>query len=964
MYIPNPKSEGSKGHKVDYRKLTRPVAVTLLFIFCIFVFLYERHAHDEAQSNIERHASVIADALWNFNPQGASEYLSLACKSNNYNYLVVTDTKGAIFQKIVGEGVNKGESLFISLGLVPEVRLKSNIVHGGQTIGRIEAIWNCDTLYLHVYILLALTMVYAICHLYLNLLQSKQMLKDRVLERTKDLNDLNVSLQREVEEHQRAREELVQSEERFRAVFEQAAVGVTLCNSITGQYIRVNQKYCDIIGYTHQEIDRLSFQEITHPDDLKEDLDNMQRMLDGEIHDFKMDKRYFRKDGSVVWVKITVSPMRKADEKVNSHIAIVEDITERKQIEEAVRDSEKKYRELADALPQIVFETDAIGNLTYVNKNAFKLFRYTQADFDKGVNALQMIIPEDRDRALENMQKVMSGIVLGGVEYTALRKDGTSFPVIIHSNPIIRQNKPVGLRGLIVDMGERIRMETDLKRRGMAMDQSTEAILITNAQGNITYVNPAFEKISGYSRNEVLDKNPSMLQSGQHDEMFYSELWQTLSKGGTWSGRFINKKKDGSSYTEETTISPVFSDRGEIVSYVSVKRDITERLRLEARLQQSKKMEAIGLLAGGVAHDLNNVLSGIVSYPDLLLMEVGEDSPLRKPILTIQKSGQKAADIVQDLLTLARRGVTSKEVLNINDIIRDYIKSPEYEKLITYHSGVSVEILLDNNLMNIEGAPVQLKKIVMNLVSNAAEAQPSGGKIQISTRNQYIDRPVKSFEEIEEGEFAVLEVKDWGFGIAAEDIARIFEPFYTKKAMGRSGTGLGMAVVWGTTHDHSGYIDVETTEGIGTAFSLYFPVTRKTDIRRKGLVLVEEYMGEKETILVVDDIGEQRDIAANILGKLNYIVATVSSGEDAVRYMKNNSADLLILDMIMAPGIDGLETYKRILAHHPNQKAIIASGYSETDRVKEAQMLGAGDYLKKPYTLEKIGLAVKKELRK
>ncbi len=386
--------------------------------------------------------------------------------------------------------------------------------------------------------------------------------------------------------------------------------------------------------------------------------------------------------------------------------------------------------------------------------------------------------------------------------------------------------------------------------------------------------------------------------------------------------------------------------------------------KLEIKLQLSKKMEAIGLLAGGVAHDLNNVLSGIVSYPDLLLMELEADSPLRKPILTIQSSGLKAAEIVQDLLTLARRGVENKTVLNLNDIISAYLKSPEYEKLKTYNSNVSVETDFDKNLPNIQGSSTQLIKMIMNLVTNAAEAQPLGGEIIIATRNQYVDTPIKGYEEIKENHFAVLEIKDNGLGMAAEDLTRIFEPFYTKKAMGKSGTGLGMAVVWGTIHDHNGYVDVKSTEGVGTTFSLYFPASMGKKIRKKGIIPVDEYMGNNEIVLVIDDIREQRDIAVNILSKLNYTVTAVSSGEDAVEYMKHHSADLLILDMIMEPGIDGLETYRRIKKLHPVSKAIIASGYSETDRVKEVQRLGAGAYIKKPYTLEKIGIAVKEELKR
>ncbi len=388
-----------------------------------------------------------------------------------------------------------------------------------------------------------------------------------------------------------------------------------------------------------------------------------------------------------------------------------------------------------------------------------------------------------------------------------------------------------------------------------------------------------------------------------------------------------------------------------------------EKMQLEIQLQRAQKMEAIGTLAGGVAHDLNNILSGLVSYPELLLMDIPEHSPLRKPILTIQESGQKAAIIVQDLLTLARRGVATTEVLNLNDIVSDFLSSPEYDKLRTFHPDIQLETHLDSDLLNILGSSVHLSKSVMNLVSNAAEAMPAGGKITISTANQYIDSPIKGYENVQEGDYTVLSVSDSGIGISPEDLARIFEPFYTKKVMGRSGTGLGMAVVWGTVKDHNGYIDVQSTPGKGTKCDLYFPVTRKELAQKKTAVPVDKYAGS-ERVLVVDDVEQQREIACQVLSKLGYAVTSVASGEEAIEYLKNNSADLLVLDMIMEPGIDGLETYRKILELHPGQKAIIASGFSETERVKEAQKLGAGAYIKKPYFLEKIGSAVRAELDK
>ena len=389
-----------------------------------------------------------------------------------------------------------------------------------------------------------------------------------------------------------------------------------------------------------------------------------------------------------------------------------------------------------------------------------------------------------------------------------------------------------------------------------------------------------------------------------------------------------------------------------------------EKNKLQSKLQRAQKMEAIGTLAGGVAHDLNNILVGLVSYPEMLLMEIPEESPLREDLLTIQKSGERAAAIVQDLLTLARRGVAVTEVVGLNHIISAYLKSPEHEKLKLYHSNVQIETNFETALLNILGSPVHLSKTVMNLVSNAAEAMPNGGTVFISTENRSIDRPIRGYEHVDEGDYVTLRVSDNGMGFSLEDTERIFEPFYTKKVMGRSGTGLGMGVVWGTVKDHKGYIDIKSTEGKGTTFTLYFPISRKELASDKSLSSIEDYMGKGESVLVVDDVEEQRDIAFRILNKLNYSVTSVSSGEEAVDYMKNNTADLLVVDMIMDPGIDGLDTYKEILELHPGQKAIIASGFSETERVREAQRMGAGAYIKKPYLFEKIGIAVRNELDK
>jgi len=398
------------------------------------------------------------------------------------------------------------------------------------------------------------------------------------------------------------------------------------------------------------------------------------------------------------------------------------------------------------------------------------------------------------------------------------------------------------------------------------------------------------------------------------------------------------------------------------IDVTSRNKEQEARKELEAKLARAEKMEAVGALAGGVAHDLNNILSGLVSYPELLLMDIGEDSPMRKPLTVIQKSGQKASDIVQDMLTLARRGVDIAEVVNLTEIVSEYLASPEFKRLKSFHKNVIVETSLAEDLLNIKGSPVHLSKTVMNLVANAAEAMPRGGTILLSTENRCLEEPTGSYETVAPGDYVILTVSDTGIGITPKDIEKIFEPFYTKKVMGRSGTGLGMAVVWGTVKDHKGYVDVRSTEGKGTVFTLYFPLTRELAPEAQSSQLLEKYLGNGESILVVDDVEEQRLIASAMLTRLGYSVVTAASGEEAVGYLKNNPVDLVILDMIMDPGMDGLDTYRAILEMQPEQKAIIASGFSETERVKEARKLGAAYYVKKPYVLETIGLAVKKSL--
>jgi PAS domain S-box-containing protein len=519
------------------------------------------------------------------------------------------------------------------------------------------------------------------------------------------------------------------------------------------------------------------------------------------------------------------------------------------------------------------------------------------------------------------------------------------------------------------------RIQESEKKYRELVENANSIIMRRDIEGNITFFNEFAQNFFGFSENEILGKSlEGTIFPNTESTKTYLDGLLTLLKH-TPEKPIVNEKesvlRNGKKVWIAWTYRPIFDGDRDFKEILCIGTDITELKRaeldkrnLQAQLQRAQKMEAIGTLAGGVAHDLNNILSGIVSYPELLLMDIPQESPLRKPILTIQKAGERAAAIVQDLLTLARRGVVTTKVVNLNSIISEYLKSPEFENLKIYHPNVHIKTNFETDLLNILGSPIHLSKTIMNLVTNSAEAISDMGEIILSTTNRYIDRSLNGYDKIKEGDYVTLSVRDTGIGIPSEDLERIFEPFYTKKVMGKSGTGLGMAVVWGTVKDHKGYIDVKSTDGKGAEFTLYFPVVRQELTHDAPLLSIEDIKAKGESILVVDDVEDQRKIASEMLTKLGYSVVSVSSGEEAVNYMKHHSTDLLVLDMIMEPGIDGLDTYKTILEIHPNQKAIIASGYSETDRVKEAQRLGATAYVRKPYMLDKIGKVVRDELDK
>lgn len=497
------------------------------------------------------------------------------------------------------------------------------------------------------------------------------------------------------------------------------------------------------------------------------------------------------------------------------------------------------------------------------------------------------------------------------------------------------------------------------------LEAANDAIVIVDAeQGLILHANTQAALLTGRPVSGLIGEREKILFPPDGSPFSLAKLRAELEGGvrGNHELRILNR---GGHSTPVEVRASLIEVQGRTV-ILAILRDISERQRAEAekksfeqKLQRMEKMESLGLLAGGVAHDLNNMLGPLVAYPELILMKLPEDSPAHKHVTKIGVAAQQAADVVGDLLTLARRGRYEMKPLVLNELITTYLESPVFEKLCAVHPHVRVETDLIDPLYPILGSAVHLSKVVANLVANGFDAMPRGGTLTIRTRNLNLEMLAEGFRIPHPGPHISLSIRDTGIGIEAKDRTRIFEPYYSTKKMGSSGSGLGLSVVYGVVKDHGGYCDVISALGEGAEFLLYLPVT--IEDRRDELSESRDIRGT-ESVLVVDDSPEQRELACDLLSNLGYTVTAVSSGHEAVNYLRRNRVDVVVLDMILEPGFDGLDTYSAILALHPEQRAIIVTGFTATDRVSEMQRLGAGSLVLKPYTVEAIGVALRNEI--
>ncbi len=622
---------------------------------------------------------------------------------------------------------------------------------------------------------------------------------------------------------------------------------------------------------------------------------------------------------------------------------------------EALRISEEKFR--------IAFETspDAIainrlkdGQYIFVNSGFVSILGY---DFEEviGRSSLDLNLWEnsqDRKRliaALEAKGKIET------FEARFLNKD-SQIRYGLMSAAVIHLDGEPHILSITRDITERKQADAERERLTTAIEQSGEAVIITSPEGVIQYVNPAFEKATGYTREEVLGQNPRLLKSGKQDAGFYRQLWATLLRGETFHGRIVNKKKDGALFTEDASISPVMDEDGNPIHYVAVKRDVTKDIQLEEQFNQAQKMESVGRLAGGVAHDFNNMLMIILSYTQMAINGTDPSDPIHKDLRQVLKAAERSAEITRQLLAFARKQTISPRVLDLNETVEHMLK------MLRRLMGEDIDLIWmpGSGIWPVMIDPSQVDQILANLCVNARDAIAGVGKVTISTDHLTLDREYCAGRQgFVPGDVVMLTVSDTGCGIDKETLKHIYEPFFTTKATGQ-GTGLGLATVYGIVKQNKGFINVYSEPGQGTAFRIYLPRhTGDADL----LIIPDEIeipTGRNEIILIVEDESPILKAAKKMLKKLNYSVLAETSPDRAMDLAKKQSGDihLLLTDVVM-PEMSGPELAKKLKIMYPDLKILFMSGYTADIISHRGVLENSVNFISKPFTSKELAFKIR-----
>ncbi len=660
--------------------------------------------------------------------------------------------------------------------------------------------------------------------------------------------------------------------------------------------------------------------------------------------------------GKFLYLDVYKAPIFDEEGKIIGTVGHGRVVTKEKKIEKKLVESEKRYRQLFESSIDAIYINSLDGRIIDINPVGLRLLglsKFDEADIVHASNFYQN--PKDRQKLIAELKK--QGFVRN-YELNLKKADGTKFTAMISAALLYDEGgTPIAIQGILRDITEQKAREKALRRLATVIEQAAQSIVITDLKGNIEYVNPAFEEMTGYAFEEVKGKNPRILQSGQHDREFYRNLWKTIASGKTWHGIFLNKKREGALYYERAVLFPIKDAKGQIINYAAVKQDITEEKQLESQLLQAQKMETIGQLAGGIAHDFNNLLNIIKGYSELALLRMAKDAPGYREISAIQSAGKRAETLVGQLMAFSRKQVYAPRVIDINEVITKL--EGMLRRIIS--EDIQLQTLLSPNLPFIKADPNQIEQILVNIAINARDAikaqrAPSDKKIMIKTRDvEFSEAYTSRHFDFHPGRYIQISVSDTGIGMDTETQRHIFEPFFTTKEEGK-GTGLGLSTVYGIVKQNHGYIHVYSEPGRGTTFEIYWPVTEELTHPH-----IEERRTSKasprghESILFVEDEEELRNLTAGVLREYGYRVTEASDGMEALKHLEDTqtSFDLIITDLVM-PRMNGDELARKAEALRPGIKVFFTSGYTNNHIIHNGILKEGLQFLHKPYSFAEL----------
>ncbi|MBU0663199.1 MAG: PAS domain S-box protein [Proteobacteria bacterium] len=766
------------------------------------------------------------------------------------------------------------------------------------------------------------------------------------------------------------------SERTYREIFHGSNEAIFVHDLETGDILDVNKSMCEMYGCSRDDAlasTMADFSANVPPCTMQEATALMSKARDDGPQTFEWLVR--RKNGELFWGEVNLKKATIGGEE--RLLAVVQDISVRKKYEEEL----KKYRQHLEDL--VASRTAALsksetnltaaqriaklgswewtiqGNALWWSQEVYKIFGVAPETFSVSYKAfLKKVHPEDREMLGKVLSDAMAQKKRYSIEHRILLPDGSER--IVHEEGEFSydaEGLPLKMVGTVQDITERKCLEQEHSRLVKAIEQTGDSILITDKAGIIQYVNPAFEKISGYNRQDAIGKTPRILQSGEHGSTFYKEMWKVLASGRVWSGHFINKKKNGTILEEEATITPIFDAGGKIINYLAVKRDVSERLEIEKQLRQAQKLEAVGTLAGGIAHDFNNILTAILGYGELLLMELPIGSPTRKKQEAIMKAAKRAADLVKQILAFSHKGEQELQPLCMQLVVKEVLKLLR----ASIPSTIEFRQEIDPDCGPVLADPTQIHQIIMNLCTNAYHAmREEGGVLAVSLTSMYLGSgELQNKVALLPGNYVRLEVSDTGKGIEKNVLNRIFEPYFTTKVKGE-GTGLGLSLVHGIVKNMGGEMTVYSEVGVGTTFHLYLPQIEAEISQEEDAAVVP---CGNEHILLVDDEQTILELEQAILKGLGYTITAFTSSVEALEefLLAPQKIDLVITDMTM-PHLTGAELSRKMLVARPDLPIILYTGYSAILSKEEALSLGIKAFVMKPVMRDGLARVVREVL--